>query len=75
MKENCWTIKIQVTDLHILDKVNLCVTLIHYTNYDVHPSNNLEDLKQNHETMKCSHADLFLLCGQNLGTLSHYLKI
>ena len=40
--------KIQVTDLHILDKVNLCVTLSHYTNYDVHPSNNLEDSKQNH---------------------------
>ena len=44
--------KIQVTDLHILDKVNLCVTLIHYTKYDVHPSNNLEGIKQNHYTMK-----------------------
>ena len=40
--------KIQVTDLHILDEVNLCVTLIQYTNYDIHPSNNLEDIKQNH---------------------------
>ena len=32
----------------LLGKVNVCVTLIHYTNYDVHPSNNLEDIKQNH---------------------------
>ena len=40
--------KIQVTDLHILDKVIPCVMLIHYNNYDVHPSNNLEDIKQNH---------------------------
>ena len=24
------------------------VTLIHYTNYDVNPLNNLEDIKQNH---------------------------
>ena len=49
--ENCWTIK-YVTVLHILGKVNFCVTLIHYTNYAVHPSNNLEDIKQNHYTMK-----------------------
>ena len=32
----------------VFDEVNLCVTLIHYTNYDVHPSNNIEDIKQNH---------------------------
>ena len=44
--------KIYVTDLHILGKVNVCVILIHYTNYDVHPSNNLEDIKQNHYSMK-----------------------
>ena len=43
MKQNRWTIKYRS-----LDKVNLCVTLIHYTNYDVHPSSSLEDIKQNH---------------------------
>ena len=36
--------KIKVTDLHILDEVNLCITMIH----DIHPSNNLEDIMQNH---------------------------
>ena len=40
--------EIKVTDLHILDEVNLCVTLIRYTNYDVDTSNDLEDIKQNH---------------------------
>ena len=40
--------KIKVTDLHVLDEVNFCVRLIHYTNFDVHPSNKLEDIKQNH---------------------------
>ena len=30
--------KIKVTDLHILDEVNLCVTLVHYTKHDVHLS-------------------------------------
>ena len=32
----------------MLEEVNICVTLIHYTNYDIHPSNNIEDIKQNH---------------------------
>ena len=38
--------RFSVALLHILDKVNVCVTLIHYTNYDVHPSNNLEDISK-----------------------------
>ena len=41
-----------VTDLHILKRSILCVTLLHYINYDVNPLNNLEDIKQNHKTMK-----------------------
>ena len=32
--------------------VNLCVTLIHYIKYDLHPSNSLQDIRQNHWTMK-----------------------
>ena len=28
--------------------IHLMVTLMHYTNYDVNPLNNLEDIKQNH---------------------------
>ena len=39
------------TDLQIFDKVNLCVTLMPYPKY-VYPSNNLEDIKQNHWTVK-----------------------
>ena len=35
------------TDLHILHEVNPCVTLVHYTKYDIHPSNSLPDIKQN----------------------------
>ena len=33
-------------------EVNLCVTLIHYPKYDIHPSNILEDIKQNQWTVK-----------------------
>ena len=42
----------KVTDLYIFYKVNLCVTLIHYVKYDLHPSNSLQDIGQNHWTMK-----------------------
>ena len=43
-----------LTDLHILDKVNLCVTLIHYPKYNISPSNSLQDMKQNRWTIKYS---------------------
>ena len=41
-------------DLHInaLYEVNHCDTLGHYTKYDIHPSNSLEDIKQIHWTTK-----------------------
>ena len=62
---------------YILDEVNLCVTLINYTNYDVHPANNLEDIKQNHRPWNIGQFDLYLICGQSLShTVSlYYLKI
>ena len=34
-------------------EVNLCVKLIHYPKYDLHPSNSFQDIRQNHWTMKC----------------------
>ena len=44
-----WDLIVSVPD-HCLsfyfDEVNLCFTQIHYTNYDVHPPNNLEDMRQ-----------------------------
>ena len=53
MKQNRWTIKYRsLAYIHILGKVHLCVILIHYTNYNIHPSNNLEGIKQTHQTMK-----------------------
>ena len=36
---------------YIFYKVNLYVTLIHYIKYDLHPSNSLQDIRQNHWTM------------------------
>ena len=41
-----------VTDLHIFYEVILCVTLIYYPKYDLHPSNSFQDIRQNHWTMK-----------------------
>ena len=37
---------------YISSGVNFRVTLIHYPNYDILPSNSLEDIKQNHWTAK-----------------------
>ena len=39
------------------------VKLIHYTNYDVNPSNNLKNIMQRN----IGHAGLYLLWGQSLG--------
>ena len=36
-----------------LYEVNHCDTLVHYTVYDIHPSNSLQDIKQNPWTVKC----------------------
>ena len=44
--------EIQVTDPHIFYKVNLWVTLIQYLKNNISPSNNLQDMKQNHWTIK-----------------------
>ena len=44
--------EIQVTDPHIFYMVDLWVTLIHYPKYNVSPSNNLQDMKQNRWTIK-----------------------
>ena len=44
--------EIQVTDPYIFYKVNLWVTLIHYPKYNISPSNSLQDMKQNHWTIK-----------------------
>ena len=44
--------EIEVTDPHIFYKVDLCVTLIHYPKYNISPSNSLQDMKQNHWTIK-----------------------
>ena len=41
-----------VTGLYIFYEINLCVTLIHYIKYDLHPSDSLQDLRQNHWTIK-----------------------
>ena len=41
-----------VTDLYIFYEINLCVTLIHYIKYDLHPSDSLQDLRQIHWTIK-----------------------
>ena len=51
------------------NEVNLCVALIHYPIYDIHPSNTLEDIRQNHWTMK------YIFYEVNLCTiLIHYPK-
>ena len=39
-------------DPHIFYEIDLCVTLIHYPKYNISPSNNLPDKKQNHLTIK-----------------------
>ena len=44
--------EIQVTDPHIFYMVDLWVTLIHYPKYNISPSNNLQDMKQNRWTIK-----------------------
>ena len=44
--------EIQVTDPHIFYKVDLGVTVIHYPKYNFSPSNSLQDMKQNHWTIK-----------------------
>ena len=44
--------EIQVTDPHIFYKVHLWVTLIHYPKYIISLSNSLQDMKQNHWTIK-----------------------
>ena len=41
-----------ITDPHIFKEVNLCVTLIHYPKYNISPSNSLQDMEQNHWTIK-----------------------
>ena len=46
-------LEMYVTDPHIFYVVNLCITWIQYSNYDINPSNSLPDLKQNHWTMEC----------------------
>ena len=33
-------------------EVNLCIKLIHYPKYDLHPSNSFQDIRQNRWTMK-----------------------
>ena len=44
--------EIYVTDPHIVYKVDLWVTLIHYPKYNTSPSNSLQDMKQNRWTIK-----------------------
>ena len=44
--------EIKVTDPHTFYMVYLWVTLMHYPKYNISPSNNLEDTKQNLWTMK-----------------------
>ena len=44
--------EIYVTDPHIIYKVDLWVTVIHYPKYNVSPSNSLQDMKQNLWTIK-----------------------
>ena len=41
-----------LTYIYIFYEVNLHVTLIHYPKYDLHPSNNHQDIRQTHWTMK-----------------------
>ena len=40
----------KVTNLHIFYEVNLCVILIDYPKYDIHPSNSLTDIRRNRWT-------------------------
>ena len=44
--------EIKVTDPHIFYKVDLWVALIQYHKYNISPSNSLQDMKQNHWTIK-----------------------
>ena len=41
-----------VTDPHTFYVVNLCITWIQYSSYEIYPSNSLQDIRQNHWTMK-----------------------
>ena len=58
--------KIYVTDLHILDEVNLCVTLIHYTMMFIHLTI-LKMLSKITRPWNIGHVDLYLIWGQSLG--------
>ena len=52
IKQNHWTKKSRQLTHITINEVNLCVTLVHYPTYDIHPSNTLKDIRQkslNHE--------------------------
>ena len=50
--------------------VSLCVTLIQYIKYDLHPSNSLQDIRQNHWTMK--YMSLTQICLMRSTFVSHW---
>ena len=53
----------------IFYEVNLCVKLIDYPKCDIHPSNNLTDIRQNHRTTKYMSLAMYILWGQSLWSI------
>ena len=65
--------EILVTDPHIFYEVDLCVTLIYYPKYNTSPSNSIQDIKQNHWTIKYrSLTYIYSMRSISCVTLIHY---